>query len=125
MAIVAYALPIVPGQAERAGRFAAELEERGLRSTYDELNRAASVRQHLTFLQPTPMGDLLVTVFDVNDPTKLLRPFGDSAYDSGGSTTCATSTGWTCGQDPRRHCRRSSSPRTPRGAGTLAPDRSH
>jgi len=79
MSFLAYALPVVPGQSERAKRFAEELKPR--QATYEGLNKKATVRRHLAWLQQTPMGDLLITVFEADDPRRLLRPFTDSEYD--------------------------------------------
>ncbi len=79
MAFVAYALPVVPGQRERVKRFAEELEPR--RAAYEELNRRAGLKRHITWLQEGPMGDLLLTVFETDDPEKLSRAFTDSDYD--------------------------------------------
>lgn len=79
MSFLAYALPVVPGQSERAKRFAEELKPR--RATYEGLNKKATVKRHLAWLQQTPMGDLLITVFEADDPRRLLREFTDSDYD--------------------------------------------
>lgn len=79
MAILAYALPVVPGQEDRLRRFPEELAAH--QADYEELNRLGTVRQHLAFLQATPAGSLLITAFEVDDPSRLLRAFGDSAYD--------------------------------------------
>jgi hypothetical protein len=79
--IIAYALPILPGQAGRAKRFGPELEESGHRAAYDELNRLATVRRQVHFVQSFPSGDLQIVAFDVEDPSLLGRAFTDSAYD--------------------------------------------
>jgi hypothetical protein len=82
MPFIAYALPIVPGQAERAGQFDAELAaEPELRAHYEALNRDQNVRRHMEWVQRTPMGDLLVVVFEVDTPERMMRGFEDNAYD--------------------------------------------
>ena len=79
MPYVAFALPVLPGQAERARRFGEELKH--VQAEYEALNRKATVRRHLAWLQQTPMGDLLITVFEADDPRRLGRSFTESAYD--------------------------------------------
>lgn len=79
MAIVAYVLPVQPGKSERVLHTAQELEEH--MSDYEELNRRAALRRHLEFLQRTPQGDLLIVIYESDDPTNLNRAFTDSDYD--------------------------------------------
>jgi hypothetical protein len=81
MAIIAYALPIVAGQAESARRFAPELDAAGHRARYEELNRRAAVRRHREWIQATPAGDQLVVVFEIDRPELLARAFEDDEYD--------------------------------------------
>ena len=80
MAFLAYALPIAPGQAGRAGSFGADMTPEH-REHYEHLNRQANVRRHLEWIQSSPMGDLLIVVFESDTPEKLGRPFEDNAYD--------------------------------------------
>lgn len=80
MAFLAYVLPIVAGQSERAGSFHRELTPE-LRERYEALNRDQGVRRHLEWVQPTPMGDLLIVVFEVDAPERMMRSFTDDAYD--------------------------------------------
>ena len=82
MAIVAYAVPILPGQSDAAGRFEEDLDAAGMRERYEELNRHATVRSHHEWVEPLPTGDLLVVVFETDDPMALARSFTDGdAYD--------------------------------------------
>jgi hypothetical protein len=80
MAFIAYALPIVPGQSGRAASFGAEMTPE-LRERYEELNRHANLRRHLEWIQHSPMGDLLIVLFETDTPDKVGRPFEDNAYD--------------------------------------------
>jgi hypothetical protein len=80
MAYIAYALPIVPGGAERAGNFGAELTPEH-HAHYEALNRRAKIRRHMEWVQSTPMGDLLIVVFETDAPETVGRPFEDNAYD--------------------------------------------
>jgi hypothetical protein len=82
MAILAFALPIQPGQSEEVREFGAELDRRGLRARYEDLNRSAGLTRHLEWLQPGPNGDTLIVVFETNTPERLVRPFDpDDEYD--------------------------------------------
>ena len=81
MAVIAYALPIVPGQADSARNFATELASAGHRDRYEELNRAAKVTRHMEWVQSTPVGDLLVVFFETDAPEMLARPFSNDDYD--------------------------------------------
>ena len=81
MAFMAVAFPVVPGMEGRAADLAGELQPN--RARYEELNARSGVRRHMEWLQPTPMGSLLIPVFEVDHPEQLLRPFGDDAYDTG------------------------------------------
>lgn len=81
MALIAYALPIVPGQTDAAGGFDAELERTGHRERYEQLNRLAGVRRHLEWIQSSPTGDQLIVVFETDTPEKLTRAFRDDEYD--------------------------------------------
>lgn len=75
--IIAYALPILPGQTESAGSFGAELDAAGFRDRYEELNRRADLRRHLEWTESTPAGDLLVVVFETDNPASLGRDFSE------------------------------------------------
>jgi hypothetical protein len=79
MAILAFALPILPGARERLMRTAQELAER--RDEYEALNQAAGLRRHVEFLERSPVGDLHIVVYETDDPSRLSRTFSDSEYD--------------------------------------------
>jgi len=81
VAVIAYALPIVAGQADSARSFGAELDEAGHRDRYEELNRRAGVTRHLEWVQSTPMGDQLVVVFETDRPAALARAFEEDDDD--------------------------------------------
>ena len=79
----AYALPVVSGQEDRVRNFDKELRDNGLVEAFEELNRNATVSRYATFLQEDPTGGpaLAITTLEVDDPTRLQRQFGDTAYD--------------------------------------------
>ena len=66
MSIVAMAMPILPGKLEEWRRFSGELM--GARhGAYEASRRRLGVREH-SFLQHTPMGDLLIIVWEGENP---------------------------------------------------------
>jgi len=82
MPVFTYALPIKPGQAERVAKFAAELEGRGLRAEYDQLNAEGTIRQHMITIQPGPPMDLAIHTLVVEEMAKMGRMFTSGAYDT-------------------------------------------
>jgi hypothetical protein len=81
MAIIAYVLPIIPGQEETVEGFGRQLDEEGLRQRYEELNANAGITSHQEWIQPTPAGSLRVVVFETTRPESVARRFSDDAYD--------------------------------------------
>jgi hypothetical protein len=81
MPVFTYALPIKPGQTERVLKFGAELDGRGLRAEYDQLNQVATIRQHLIAIQPGPPIELAIHTLVCEDMNKLGRMFTSGAYD--------------------------------------------
>jgi hypothetical protein len=77
--LIAYAVPVLPGQSDRVRDFGRELS--AVRDRYDELNRSATVSRHVVFLQSSPAGDTAIHVMEANDLSRFLRDFDDSAYD--------------------------------------------
>ena len=66
MALFAVAFPIAPGQSEKWHAWMDEL--RGARrDEFVASRRGAGVRER-TFLQPTPMGDLVIVTLEGDDP---------------------------------------------------------
>jgi hypothetical protein len=82
MALITYALPILPGQTSAAGAFGADLDAAGYRDRYEELNRSAGIVRHQEWIQSGPEGDLLIVVFETPTPERIARPFdADDGYD--------------------------------------------
>src|SRR4051812_3607724 len=79
MAVLAYALPLVPGAEAEAAGFATDIEAH--RARYEELNRLGTVKRHMEWIQRTPSGSQLIVVFEVDDPMAINREFGDDGYD--------------------------------------------
>ena len=73
MAMFAMAFPILPGKTEGWKRFIDELNG-ARKSQFDESRRQLGVRER-TFLQQTPMGDLVVVTLEGDDPAGAFAKF--------------------------------------------------
>lgn len=71
MALMAVAFPILPGKTDEWRAFMHELNG-PRRQEFVDSRKKAGVHE-LTFLQPTPMGDLVIVTLDGDDPA---RSFG-------------------------------------------------
>jgi hypothetical protein len=76
MALMAVAFPIVPGKADDWKRFIAELN--GPRRAEFVASRKGIGARERTFLQPTPMGDLVVVTLEGDDPAQSFGKFVSS-----------------------------------------------
>ena len=82
MASIGIAFPVLPGQAEAARRFAAEV----MGSRHSEFLKTMQ-REEITreewYLQQTPNGDMVIVSFDSPDPAKSLSHWAtaDSEYE--------------------------------------------
>ena len=75
MAILAYAVPIPPGKTDALLQHLSEAAER---EDLDETFRGLGISGETWHLQETPQGDLLVLVFDAEDPLSMLKAFSES-----------------------------------------------
>ncbi|MDP9264791.1 MAG: hypothetical protein M3O91_01540 [Chloroflexota bacterium] len=73
------ALPVKPGREGRAAEYKEELAKHEKR--YEELNHKAGLKRHMEFLQESPLGALVITIFETDDPSKLVRTFGEDDFD--------------------------------------------
>ncbi len=77
----AVALPVVPGHEERVRNFGKEVAEH--QEEWERLNREAGGWKHFAmFLQESPMGNLAITTWEMEDPTAVRQSFTDSAHDT-------------------------------------------
>jgi hypothetical protein len=76
LALVAVAFPILPGKTEEWRQFIAELN--GPRHAEFVESRKRVGAQERTFLQPTPMGDLVIVTLEAEDPAKSFGQFVSS-----------------------------------------------
>ena len=74
MALLAMALPIPPGKTEQWLKFAAELKG-PRRADFIASRKSLGVRER-TFLQKTPMGDLIVVTLEGDNPAGAFQKFG-------------------------------------------------
>lgn len=77
MASFAMALPILPGQAEGIRRMRDEaLGPR--RNEYEESRRQMGVTKEMAWVQPTPMGEIVLVYWEVEDPQRALQRMAES-----------------------------------------------
>ncbi|HEY1167726.1 MAG TPA: hypothetical protein VGE81_01915 [Candidatus Limnocylindrales bacterium] len=73
MAVMAVAFPIAPGKTADWRRFVGELNG-ARRAEYVASRKALGIRER-TFLQPTPMGDLVIVTLEGDNPAQSFRRF--------------------------------------------------
>jgi len=74
MALLAMAIPIVPGKTEQWVKFTGELKG-ARRADFIASRKRLGIRER-TFLQKTPMGDLVVVTLEGDDPAGAFQKFG-------------------------------------------------
>lgn len=79
MALVVFALPVVPGKTNRVRGLGKEIET--VREEYEQLNRRATLNAHRVFLQSTPAGDIAIYLLEADDFSRVPRIFGATTYD--------------------------------------------
>jgi hypothetical protein len=75
MPTLSYAVPIPPGKTEALQQHIAEAAKR---DDLDETFRGFGISRETWHLQETPQGDLLVLVFEAEDPLGMLEQFAKS-----------------------------------------------
>ena len=76
MALMAVAFPILPGKTDDWKKFIGELN--GPRRAEFVASRKAVGAHERTFLQPTPMGDMVIVTLEADDPGKSFGRFVSS-----------------------------------------------
>ena len=74
LAMLALAIPILPGQTERWRRFAGDLQG-GRREAYRASRQQLGIRER-AFFQATPQGDLVTIVLEGDNPAAAFAGFG-------------------------------------------------
>jgi len=77
----AVALPIVPGQEDRVRNLGEEVAQH--KEEWERLNHeAGGWKSFAMFLQESPMGNLAITIWELEDPTQVRQSFTGSAHDA-------------------------------------------
>jgi len=76
MSLFTMAMPIPPGKMEQWKKFASELK--GARRTEFNASRQKAGVHERTFLQKTPMGDLIIITLEGEDPVGFFQKFSAS-----------------------------------------------
>lgn len=72
-------MPILPGQRENVRRLSEEVLASGkLRDAYEESRRNLGIIREMAWLQPTPVGDMVIIYWESNDPQHVLREIAAS-----------------------------------------------
>jgi len=72
-----FAVPVRPGGEKAMKEWARhEIPSKG----HDEVFRAAGIRREQVWLQPSPMGELAIVSFEVDDPAKAIRALATSTH---------------------------------------------
>src|SRR5262249_28678895 len=69
---VAFATPILPGKAEAVRTFSREALG-ALRKQHEESRRSMGLTREMSWINATPMGDMLVVYLEGDDPAKALQ----------------------------------------------------
>ena len=79
MPAVAFALPVLPGQEEKVRRLGEGVLTSGpLRDAYEESRRNLGITREMAWLQPTPVGDMVIVYRESDDPQYVLREIAAS-----------------------------------------------
>ncbi len=121
MALFAIALPILPGKTDAWRRFADELKG-PQRAAFEESRRRLGVRER-TWLQTTPMGDLVVVTLEGDKPAEAFAAFAasDDAFTTWFKEQAWTSTAWISASRPLDPCPSWSSTAPPADPGRRPP----
>jgi hypothetical protein len=77
MAIVAFALPILPGKSEKDRSYFQDIVE-AHRSEYEASRKRAGITKEMTWLQHTPKGDLGIVYLEVENPRRMFQALATS-----------------------------------------------
>jgi hypothetical protein len=81
VAVVAFALPILPGQEDLVRQMGEEVSSSGeLRGKYEESRKRLGIREEKVWIQRTPIGYSIIVYWETEDPQRTLREIA-SAQD--------------------------------------------
>ena len=75
MAILSFAIPVPPGKIKDLEQHLAEAQKH---EDLDEAFRSQGISRESWHLQQTPQGDLLIMVFECEDPLSMLKEYSES-----------------------------------------------
>jgi hypothetical protein len=77
MAIVTFALPVLPGKSDKDRTYFQSMVE-AHRSEYEASRKRAGITKEMTWLQSTPQGDLGIVYLEVEDPVRMFQVLATS-----------------------------------------------
>ncbi len=79
MAVVAFTLPILPGQEEHVRSMGEAVSGTGeLREEYEESRKRLGIREEKVWVQRTPIGASVVVYWETDDPQRTLREIANA-----------------------------------------------
>src|SRR3954453_12490537 len=83
MAVVAFALPILPGQEELVRSIGEAVSGSGeLRERYEESRKMLGISEEKVWLQRTPIGQSIIVYWETEDPQSTLREMAKSQTEA-------------------------------------------
>jgi hypothetical protein len=79
MAVVAFALPVLPDQEDLVKSLGEAVSESGgLREEYEESRKKLGIREEKVWVQRTPIGQSVIVYWETDDPQRTLREMANS-----------------------------------------------
>ncbi len=79
MAVVAFALPIMPGQEDQVRSMGEAVSVSGeLREEYEESRKRLGIIEEKVWIQRTPIGHSIIVYWETEDPQRTLREIANS-----------------------------------------------
>ena len=77
MAVVAFALPILPGQEDLVRQMGEDVSG-DLREKYEESRKRLGISQEKVWMQRTPIGQSIIVYWETEDPQRTLREIANA-----------------------------------------------
>ncbi len=77
MAVVAFALPILPGQEDLVRQMGEDVSG-DLREKYEESRKRLGIREEKVWMQRTPIGHSIIVYWETEDPQRTLRKIANA-----------------------------------------------
>ena len=83
MAVVAFALPVLPGQEDLVRSIAEMVSGSGeLREGYEQSRKMLGISEEKVWLQRTPIGNSIIVYWETEDPQRTLREMANSQAEA-------------------------------------------